>query len=159
ELQNYEACVEDTSIVIEQGESDDGAETIHAQSLHHCGRTEESIEFVKSRLLHGKYQAEWHCWLGAVYSEMGDYRSADEALKAATKLNPEIAEAWIHIASLGFHTGDLSASKQAIARAIEFNADEPLVVQCQSIIAHQEGRYEDAIRLNSELLELSEDDI
>lgn len=155
---DYEACLKDTSVVIEQGDNDVGVDSTHAQALHHCGRTEESIAFAKSRVLRGNLKAEWSCWLGVVYSEVGDYKNADASLQASIALNPSLVDAWLHLTNLGFHKGDLPAAKLALQRAIELDISEQLILQCQSILAHQERRFDDAIDLNSQLLEISEED-
>ena len=156
---DYEACLKDTSVVIEQGENDEGIDSIRAQALHERGRSEESVEFAKSRTLRGVHKAEWNCWIGAVYSEVGDYENAEVYLQASIELDPSVVDAWLHQANLGFHRGDLSASKVALQRAIELDASEQLILQCQAILAHQERRFDDAIDLNSQLLEISDDDM
>lgn len=157
-LHDYEACLRDTSVVIQRGENDSGVDSIHAQALYQCGRGEESIEFAKSRILRGDQTAEWKCWLGAVYSEVGDFRNANESFQSSIALNPNLVDNWLHLANLGFHTGDLAAAKVALQRARELDAAKPLMLQCEAILAHQEHRFDDAVDLNGKLLNISEED-
>jgi len=86
-----------------------------------AGRLEDAVVAAERALTLGN-EARAHLILGVALARRGDTADAGRSLEEATRLDPELADAWSNLALLQQQTGDLAGSARSRRMADEANA-------------------------------------
>jgi len=84
-----------------------------------AGRTKEAADYCRRALSKDQSQPQAHFLVGLVAQEMGDMKVAVSAFGSVTKLDPEHAAAWAHLARIFMRLGQPARAESAVLKAIE----------------------------------------
>ena len=87
---------------------------------------------------------EAHFLVGLVALEGKDRRTAFSAFGSVTKLHPEHAAAWAHLAKLYMSDGQVNRADAALVKATRCASDDPMVHDLLGTVASLMGDYDDA---------------
>jgi len=111
-----------------------------------AGKPEDAAACAR-RLLGAKPDlVEGHFLVGLVALELRDNWTAVSAFGSVTRLNPDHAAAWAHLARLFMIAGQPARADAALAKAVEHNDDNPLVLDIIGAVFTMLGDEEEATR-------------
>ena len=115
-------------------------------SLLAAGRPEEASECAR-RLLGAKPDlVEGHFLVGLIATELKQNWTAVSAFGSVTKLKPDHAAAWAQLARLFMVAGQPARADGALAKAVEHNDDNPLVLDVIGAVYTLLGEEEEAAK-------------
>jgi tetratricopeptide (TPR) repeat protein len=128
-------------------------------SLLAAGRPEEASECAR-RLLGAKPDlVEGHFLVGLIATELKQNWTAVSAFGSVTKLKPDHAAAWAQLARLFMVAGQPARADGALAKAVEHNDDNPLVLDVIGAVYTLLGEEEEAAKWIKRALEQQPDNV
>jgi predicted Zn-dependent protease len=125
---------------------------ILAQAQRRLGNTHLALEILEPLAREQPRAAAVHLELGLARAEVGRLEEASEALQLATRLKPDLAEAWRALGDTLDAAGDATAADQARARSIKAATRDPRLLEAAAALVENKLPIAES-RLRTHLLQ------
>lgn len=124
-----------------------------------AGRSREASECCRKLLTAKPDLVEGHFLVGLVALELKQTANAIRAFGSVTKLQPDHAGAWANLARLFLQAGQAGRADTALAKAVQYNDNTPVVLDLIGIVYGLLGDQREAGRWHSKALAQAPDRI